>query len=433
MRCLNALALCAVFAALSSDTLQTAAAQQRPDDQAAVLLVTGGHDFDQDSLRDLFHSIPGVTISRAEYPAAAGMFTPQLADDYDAIVFYDMWTKPLSAEQQQGLLDLLNRGIGVVGLHHTLAAHPAWSEYAKIIGGRYHVQDRQADGRKVTRSSYHHDQEIKIHIAASEHPITQGLADFVVQDETYASWELDPQVEVLLTTEHPRSDRALAWVKTYGNSRICYVQPGHGPPAFENSHYRKLMARCVRWAAGLAADPAAEFTRLFNGRDLSGWRQAGNSSWEVQDGLLIGRQGPGGAPGDLFSENSYGDFELAVTYRIKWPANSGVWYRYQSPQRAYQADILEYKQPVAYSGTLYSPGKMFLAVNDDPSLVKRDGWNGLLIRVVENRHVIVFNGTQVADVRDESSKNGQIGFQIHAGDEFNNMEIRIKEVRIRQL
>ena len=59
-------------------------------------------------------------------------------------------------------------------------------------------------------------------------------------------------------------------------------------------------------------------------------------------GLLIGRQGEGNAPGDLFTTESFDDFELQVTYRMVWPGNSGVWYRYQAANKTFQADILEY-------------------------------------------------------------------------------------------
>jgi hypothetical protein len=153
----------------------------------------------------------------------------------------------------------------------------------------------------------------------------------------------------------------------------------------------------------------------------------------VKDGLLVGRQGPDEAPGDLFTKAKFEDFELTVTYKVVWPANTGIWYRYQSPQQAYQADILEYKNPIAYSGTLYCPGKMFLAINDDEKLVDKKGWNTMVIRAEGDRHRIRLNGKQVADVRDGDTRSGRIGFQIHAGPQFASMRVIVKEVRIRKL
>lgn len=173
--------------------------------------------------------------------------------------------------------------------------------------------------------------------------------------------------------------------------------------------------------------------RLFNGKDLSGWRAEGGAVWTVEDECIVGVQGPNGEAGDLFTEQEYADFDLRVSYKIQWPANSGVWFRYQAPDKAYQADILEYKDPEAYSGTLYCPGKMFLAVNKDPSIVKKDDWNTMGIRAEGDHLVITLNGTVTADVRDASHARGKIGFQIHAGDEFKNMKLTVRRVALRPL
>ena len=183
----------------------------------------------------------------------------------------------------------------------------------------------------------------------------------------------------------------------------------------------------------LTAGESDQAEKLFNGKDLAGWKAEGAARWEVKDGLLVGRQGPDEAPGDLFTKAKFEDFELTVTYKVVWPANTGIWYRYQSPQQAYQADILEYKNPIAYSGTLYCPGKMFLAINDDEKLVDKKGWNTMVIRAEGDRHRIRLNGKQVADVRDGDTRSGRIGFQIHAGAQFATMRVIVKEVRIRKL
>jgi hypothetical protein len=176
-----------------------------------------------------------------------------------------------------------------------------------------------------------------------------------------------------------------------------------------------------------------EYTKLFNGKDLTGWETSGGARWVVENRVLIGTQGGNNAAGDLFTTAGYSDFELIVTYRVEWPCNSGVWFRYQSPDKAYQADILEYKNPEAYSGTLYCTGKMFLAINADKSLVNRDGWNLMRIRAQGDHLQIWLNGRQVADVRDTTSDSGKIGFQVHAGNQFGPMKIVVREVLIKEL
>ncbi len=178
---------------------------------------------------------------------------------------------------------------------------------------------------------------------------------------------------------------------------------------------------------------SAGYQKLFNGKDLTGWRADGGAKWTVQDGLLIGTQGENNAPGDLFTEKVYQDFSLKVTYRVEWPCNSGVWFRYQSPEVAYQADILEYANPECYSGTLYCPGKMFLAMNTDKTLVNRDGWNTLLIQAQGDHLQIWLNGRQVADVHDTTTASGAIGFQVHPGQEFGSMKLLVRDIQIKPL
>lgn len=176
-----------------------------------------------------------------------------------------------------------------------------------------------------------------------------------------------------------------------------------------------------------------EYQKLFNGRDLAGWNTEGKAKWTVKDGAIVGTQGLDNAPGDLFTEAVYKDFELKVQYQVQWPCNSGIWFRYQSPKRAYQADILEYKNPECYSGTLFCPGKRFLAMNEDKTIVNRTGWNTMVIRAKGDHLQIWLNGNQVADVHDNSSDAGRIGFQIHPGAKFGPMKIVIREVLLKEI
>lgn len=50
----------------------------------------------------------------------ADMLKPRLEKQFDVIAMYDM-SKDLTPEQEQALVKLLKRGIGVVSLHHNLA------------------------------------------------------------------------------------------------------------------------------------------------------------------------------------------------------------------------------------------------------------------------------------------------------------------------
>jgi hypothetical protein len=182
-----------------------------------------------------------------------------------------------------------------------------------------------------------------------------------------------------------------------------------------------------------AEEKGANWEELFNGEDLTGWKAEGAAKWAVEDGVLVGRQGENGAPGDLFTEKEFGDFVAVVEYKVQWPANTGIWFRYQSPEKSYQADILEYANPVAYSGTIYCPGKMFLSINKDKALEKKDDWNTMKIKAVGDHLQVWLNGEKVGDVKEDSFATGRLGFQVHAGDEFTGMSIQVRTVKVKMI
>lgn len=200
-----------------------------------------------------------------------------------------------------------------------------------------------------------------------------------------------------------------------------------------------LIAGCQKSAektdSPAKAGAKSGFTKLFNDKDLAGWETRGGAKWFVEKGQLVGVQGEKNAPGDLFTTASFRDFEAVVTYRVEWPCNSGVWFRYQNDGKAYQADILEYTNPVAYSGSLYCPGysKIFLAANTDKTLENHTGWNTLKIRAEGDHLQVWLNGKRTADVHDTTSDSGKIGFQVHPGAEFGPMKIVVREALIKEL
>lgn len=197
---------------------------------------------------------------------------------------------------------------------------------------------------------------------------------------------------------------------------------------------------CAAAFAAVAACPLAgagksQWITLIDPTSLKGWRVEGKADWKVENGVLIGRQGPGGAAGDLFSEGEWADFELEAEWMMRFPGNSGIWFRVAGPKTGYQADFLDQpSHPGVLSGSLYCMGKAFIAENRDPSTVNRDGWNKLRIRAVGDHIVIEQNGKKVVDVRDSTFRGpGRVGIQVHAGKQFEGMEVKVRNMRIRPL
>lgn len=198
---------------------------------------------------------------------------------------------------------------------------------------------------------------------------------------------------------------------------------------------RGFLAALTGVTAGRAWGRGPQAESLFDGKTLNGWKQEGQATWSVEGGAIIGRQGANGGSGDLFSEKQWQDFELEVEWKMRWPGNSGIWFRYSGPQTAYQADILDQpSHPGVLSGSIYCMGKAFIAENRDASSVNRNGWNRTVITVQGNHFTVEQNGKSIVDLHDSTfSAPGSVGIQAHAGKEFKGMEIRVRKIRIRSL
>ncbi len=221
------------------------AAETKP---VRVLVTFGGHGFEQKEFFAMWDALPGVTYAKAEMPKDADLLKPGLEKQYDVIVMYDM-AKGFTPEQRKAFAALLDVGIGLVATHHNLGAHPDWPGFARIIGGKYLFAPETIDGKQLDSSTYADDQELKITVADKQHPITKDLADFTIHDEAYGNFYVAPDSHVLLTTDHPKCGREIAWTRQTGNSRVCYLMFGHDHKSWDNPNYRELLGRAIHWAA----------------------------------------------------------------------------------------------------------------------------------------------------------------------------------------
>jgi type 1 glutamine amidotransferase len=71
-----------------------------------------------------------------------------------------------------------------------------------------------------------------------------------VRDEAYKNKWISPAVQVLLETDHPENDRAVAWVSPYAKSKVVYIQLGHASSTHREPAYRQLVRNAMLWTAG---------------------------------------------------------------------------------------------------------------------------------------------------------------------------------------
>lgn len=213
-----------------------------------VAVLTGGHGYDEEPFVKLFEGHDGIECTQVRLKDHSEIFEDVADFPYDVLVFYNM-TQQISDKRRENFLKLMDQGVGVVALHHCIAAYTGWPEFRKIIGGIFLLEDTEENGVVVKKSGYQHGLDVEVKVADKQHPITEGMSDFTIHDETYNKQLFEPDNHVLLTTDNPASDKPLAWVREYRKARVFYMQMGHGPHAFVDANYRLLVSRGIRWVA----------------------------------------------------------------------------------------------------------------------------------------------------------------------------------------
>jgi hypothetical protein len=214
-----------------------------PPPKTKVLVIAGGHGYSINQFRAVFRGYGDMDCTFADEKNVAGESFDDISKwHYDAIVLYN-YKKTLSPQQQANFLKLMDRGVGLVILHHAIYGYRPWPEFQKIVG----VTSWLAGSKNNIT--------MKIHVEDPQHPLTKGLADFTITDETYHGHTIAPECHILLTTDEPSNARAISWVHTYRKSPVCYLQLGHGVSAYDNPHFAEYLRRAIRWSAGLRAEP----------------------------------------------------------------------------------------------------------------------------------------------------------------------------------
>ena len=228
----------------------SAADNPAPARKINIVLITGGHGFEKQPFLAVFDAMEGVTYTHVEEKVGGEAFDNIDDWKYDVIVIYN-FNRKISDKQAANFIKLLDKGVGLVVLHHAIAAYNDWPEYRKILGARYYLKDEtDADGTVHKRCTYKHDVDIKEHVSDPKCPVAAGLTDFTIHDETYKGYTVDPQVKVFLTTDEPTSNKEIGWTNTYRKANVCYLELGHDSKAYASKDLQKLYIQAIKWAAG---------------------------------------------------------------------------------------------------------------------------------------------------------------------------------------
>ena len=216
-------------------------------EKVKVVILVGGHGYDQRGFETLWNGLDGLTWEVWK-GAPYTVFDDICQFKYDAIVMYNL-SSGMTETQKKNFLALLDKGVGLVVWHHALANCQDWPEFEKIAGGKFWLAPGQRNGVQVPRSGTGFG-KVKMSIADMKHPITKGMTGFEVEDEPYNAQTFCDGIQVLVTGDHPRSDKQIAWVHSYAKARVFGYQSGHDAKAWTNDGFRKLLNRGILWVAG---------------------------------------------------------------------------------------------------------------------------------------------------------------------------------------
>lgn len=231
----------AVGAILALATLAVTAQPMASDAAAAektkVLFMRGGG----------IHDWKGLSPLLVDLLRKTGDFQVTLSEDlddlktesirkYDVVLFYCTGINFADAEQEQGICEFVRDGGGYAGIHSATDSFKKSDAYWELVGGRFAGHG----GGKYT-----------VYIYDKEHPITAGMEDFEISDETYSHhYHKNACMRCLIRMSRGEERQCMGWVQHYGQGRVFYTGLGHGRAAWENPQFQRLVVRGLYWAAG---------------------------------------------------------------------------------------------------------------------------------------------------------------------------------------
>jgi 3-keto-disaccharide hydrolase len=219
--------------------------------------------------------------------------------------------------------------------------------------------------------------------------------------------------------------------------KLSSVKPRENGQGEETAEFSGRRQPPMPPAPDLARVKYGSTIRLFNGKDLTGWRLTDPNAvngWSVKDGLLVNNPvQEEGKPhknyGNLRTDREFDDFNLTLEVRVGKGQNSG----------AYVRGIYEVQVADTFGRGLdpHNMGGVYSRITPTISAEKPPGeWQTMQITFVERHITVILNGKRIIDnqpVRgctggalwSDVTRPGPIYFQgDHTGIEYRNIVLK---------
>jgi len=202
-----------------------------------------------------------------------------------------------------------------------------------------------------------------------------------------------------------------------------------------------LAAAVVLGAAVVAkAPPQDRWVSLFNGKDLTGWKNNGQEKWVVEQGTIL-CESAANKYGYMTTEKRYRAFNLRLKFKGEAAGNSGVFFHSHitgvDPEHGPDIEGMQVEVDPnvgKHTGGLYESGGrgwVKMPTAEGEQALKFGEWNDLEVSVQGNHVVTQLNGAKIVDFTDAAPKftDGVIGLQIHTGG---GVRMRWKDIFIQE-
>jgi len=175
--------------------------------------------------------------------------------------------------------------------------------------------------------------------------------------------------------------------------------------------------------------------KLFNGKDLTGWKVHGTEKWYVDKGELVCESGPDKQYGYLVSDKDFKNFELKVEFKQESNGNSGVFFHCSiegTKISGWQAEVAPLNKSTGGIYESYGRGWLIKPEAAKEKFLKEGEWNTMVVRMEGNTVKTWLNGEQMIELEDAKigSSVGKIALQIHDGG---GVKVRWRKVEIKEL
>jgi len=191
------------------------------------------------------------------------VFTPEKLAAYDAVIFNNTTRLNIPPEGRKALLDFVEGGKGIAGIHAATDNFYDWPEGAKMMGALFCGHPWSANGTWA------------IKISTPDHPMVKpfGGQGFKIKDELYQYKDPYSRADRIVLLQIDLSDEAtgervkkggradgdyaMAWVKMQGKGRVFYNALGHNPDPFCSKAIEQFNLEGIQFAIGDLDVPAA--------------------------------------------------------------------------------------------------------------------------------------------------------------------------------